>query len=83
LKNRIDDGRWHRLKIMRKRRVGVLQVDKNRPVKGKSAKGSQVLNTDGYLWIGNEYFKYIFKSKKKKNLFWSPKIVRPIKNQQL
>jgi hypothetical protein len=37
---------------MRKRRVGVLQIDKNRPVKGKSAKGSQILNTDGYLWIG-------------------------------
>ena len=58
-KNRIDDGRWHRLKIMRKRRIGVLQVDKNRPVRGKSAKGSQVLNTDGYLWIGEKYLQYI------------------------
>jgi len=37
---------------MRKRRIGVLQVDKNRPVRGKSAKGAQVLNTDGYIWIG-------------------------------
>ena len=52
LQTRLDDGRWHRIKVMRKRRVGVLQVDKNRPIKGKSAKGSQVLNTDGYLWIG-------------------------------
>lgn len=53
--SRIDDGRWHRIKVMRKRRVGILQVDKNRPVRGKSAKGATVLNTDGNIWIGGKH----------------------------
>ena len=52
LQFRIDDGRWHRIRILRKRRIGILQVDKNKPVKLRSPKGASVLNTDGILWIG-------------------------------
>ena len=50
---RIDDGRWHRVKVLRKRRIGVLQVDKMRPSRGKSEPGASILNTDGKIWIGN------------------------------
>ena len=49
---RIDDGRWHKLRVLRKRRIGILQVDKDRPVRGRAEKGATVLNTDGKLWIG-------------------------------
>ena len=52
LQFRIDDGRWHRIRILRKRRIGILQVDKNKPVKLRSPKGASVLNTDGIIWIG-------------------------------
>jgi len=51
-KTRIDDGRWHRIQILRKRRVGILQVDKNRPVRDLSLQGTGTLNSDGFIWIG-------------------------------
>ena len=51
-KARVDDGRWHKLRVLRKRRVGVLQVDKERPERGRAERGATVLNTDGKLWIG-------------------------------
>ena len=53
---RVDDGQWHRIRILRKRRIGVLQVDKAKPSRGKSEKGASILNTDGKIWIGNHYF---------------------------
>ena len=49
---RVDDGQWHRIRILRKRRIGVLQVDKMRPNRGKSEAGASILNTDGKIWIG-------------------------------
>ena len=49
---RVDDGQWHRVKVLRKRRIGVLQVDKTRPSRGKSEAGASILNTDGKIWIG-------------------------------
>ena len=60
---RVDDGKWHRLRILRKRRIGILQVDKTKPSRGKSEAGASILNTDGKVWIGM----YI---SKKKFFFW-------------
>ena len=51
---RVDDGKWHRIKILRKRRIGVLQVDKTKPSRGKSEPGASILNTDGKIWIGKK-----------------------------
>ena len=48
----MDDGKWHRLRILRKRRIGILQVDKTKPSRGKSEAGASILNTDGKVWIG-------------------------------
>ena len=49
---RIDDGKWHRLRILRKRRIGILQVDKSKPSRGRSEEGASMLNTDGKIWFG-------------------------------
>ena len=54
LQTRVNDGRWHKLRVIRKRRLGVLQVDKERPERGKTDPGASVLNTDGKVWIGKE-----------------------------
>lgn len=54
-KMRVDDGQWHRIRILRKRRIGVLQVDKAKPSRGKSEKGASILNTDGKIWIGGKH----------------------------
>lgn len=53
-KFRIDDGNWHKIKVLRKRRIGILQIDKDKPVKTRSPKGGSVLNTDGIIWIGGK-----------------------------
>ena len=60
---RVDDGQWHRIRILRKRRIGVLQVDKAKPSRGKSEKGASILNTDGKIWIGKSinFKNFIFK----------------------
>lgn len=49
---RVDDGQWHTLVAHRRKRLGVLRVDNERPVKGVSEKGATTLNTNGKLWIG-------------------------------
>ncbi|KAK3873150.1 hypothetical protein Pcinc_021789, partial [Petrolisthes cinctipes] len=51
-KVRVDDGQWHRLVVHRRKRLGVLRVDQERPVKGVADRGSTTLNTNGKLWIG-------------------------------
>ncbi|XP_069999257.1 agrin isoform X5 [Penaeus vannamei] len=51
-KVRVDDGQWHTLVAHRRKRLGVLRVDNERPVKGVSEKGATTLNTNGKLWIG-------------------------------
>ncbi len=57
---RVDDGRWHKLRVMRKRQVGILQVDEERPSRGRSLAGggggggASVLNTDGKVWVGGK-----------------------------
>lgn len=59
---RVDDGQWHRIRVLRKRRIGVLQVDKTRPSRGKSEAGASILNTDGKIWIGKNNFHTLLKS---------------------
>lgn len=49
---RVDDGQWHMLVVHRRKRLGVLRVDNERPVKGLAERGSTTLNTNGKLWIG-------------------------------
>ncbi|XP_050719892.1 agrin-like isoform X2 [Eriocheir sinensis] len=51
-KVRVDDGQWHMLVVHRRKRLGVLRVDNERPVKGLAERGSTTLNTNGKLWIG-------------------------------
>ncbi|CAL4160851.1 unnamed protein product, partial [Meganyctiphanes norvegica] len=50
-KVRVDDGQWHHLVAYRRKRLGVLRVDKERPVKTLAAPGATTLNTNGKLWI--------------------------------
>ncbi|XP_064092109.1 agrin-like isoform X6 [Macrobrachium nipponense] len=51
-KVRVDDGQWHTLVAHRRKRLGVLRVDNERPVKGVAEEGATTLNTNGKLWIG-------------------------------
>ncbi|KAK7067338.1 hypothetical protein SK128_007891, partial [Halocaridina rubra] len=51
-KVRVDDGQWHTLVAHRRKRLGVLRVDNERPVKGMAEEGATTLNTNGKLWIG-------------------------------
>ncbi|CAL4097372.1 unnamed protein product, partial [Meganyctiphanes norvegica] len=51
-KIRVDDGQWHTLVAHRRKTMGVLRVDQERPVKGKAVYGATTLNTNGKLWIG-------------------------------
>ncbi len=51
---RIDDGDWHKVKVLRRRRTAILQVDNNKPARVKAPKGATVLNTDGKVWIGEK-----------------------------
>eukprot|EP00094_Tigriopus_californicus_P000322 TCALIF_00311-PA protein Name:"Similar to Agrn Agrin (Mus musculus)" AED:0.20 eAED:0.20 QI:0/0.36/0.34/0.86/1/1/23/48/1678 len=53
-KKRVDDGKWHKIRVFRKRRIGVLQIDDDKPVRGRAEKGASVLNTDGKVWIGGK-----------------------------
>ncbi|CAL4063227.1 unnamed protein product [Meganyctiphanes norvegica] len=48
----VDDGQWHTVIVHRRRRLGVLRVDRERPVKIVAANGGTTLNTNGKLLIG-------------------------------
>merc|ERR1712218_40459 len=54
-KTRVNDGSWHKIRVTRKRRRAVLQVDKKKPVTVTARGGSSVLNTDGKIWIGGKH----------------------------
>ncbi|XP_071744325.1 agrin isoform X3 [Lepeophtheirus salmonis] len=53
-KKRINDDKWHRLKVIRRRRTGLIQVDKLKPIRGKSGTGASILNTNGKVWLETE-----------------------------
>ncbi|RUS83809.1 hypothetical protein EGW08_008421, partial [Elysia chlorotica] len=48
----VMDGDWHTVRVMRNKRDGTIQVDKESPVTALSEEGTQQLDTDGYLWLG-------------------------------
>ncbi|KAG8193219.1 hypothetical protein JTE90_005566 [Oedothorax gibbosus] len=49
---RVDDGMWHSVTFLRKKRLGEIRVDKHFVVSNSSISGTADLNTDGALWIG-------------------------------
>ncbi|XP_066155435.1 agrin-like isoform X4 [Euwallacea fornicatus] len=49
---RIDDGHWHTVHVRRKKRIGMISVDGERIVRGRSTPGSKNLRTTARLWIG-------------------------------
>ncbi|GFY48023.1 hypothetical protein TNIN_260231, partial [Trichonephila inaurata madagascariensis] len=49
---RVDDGLWHTVSFLRKKRLGEIRVDKTHIVSNISESGATDLNTDGILWIG-------------------------------
>ncbi|XP_076059065.1 agrin-like isoform X2 [Oratosquilla oratoria] len=51
-KTPVDDGEWHVVRVIRRRRRALLKVDNHRPARGEAPRGASILNTDGYLWIG-------------------------------
>lgn len=52
---RVDDGQWHSLIAVRKKRLGTIQIDNDTLFSGTSDPGATVLNTDGNLWIGGSH----------------------------
>ena len=64
---RVDDGHWHKIRIIRKRRFGLIQVDNTPSVKKRSPKGASVLNTDGNIWLGKLNWAKFFSKKGKKH----------------
>ena len=52
IKVRVDDGRWHRIVAHRRKRIGVLRIDSEDPIKGLAPRGAKSLKTNGKLWIG-------------------------------
>ncbi|GFU04717.1 hypothetical protein NPIL_519981 [Nephila pilipes] len=49
---KINDGLWHTVSFLRKKRLGEIRVDKTHIVSNVSESGVTDLNTDGILWIG-------------------------------
>ncbi|XP_050313632.1 agrin-like isoform X2 [Anthonomus grandis grandis] len=49
---RIDDGQWHTIHVRRKKRIGMISVDGERTVRGRSSPGSKSLRTTAKIWIG-------------------------------
>ncbi|KAH1022933.1 hypothetical protein HUJ04_012244 [Dendroctonus ponderosae] len=49
---RVDDGHWHIIHVKRKKRIGMISVDGERIVRGRSSPGSKSLRTTAKLWIG-------------------------------
>ncbi|XP_076261775.1 agrin-like isoform X1 [Rhynchophorus ferrugineus] len=49
---RIDDGHWHIIHVKRKKRIGMISVDGERTIRGRSSPGSKNLRTTSKLWIG-------------------------------
>ncbi|XP_060515918.1 agrin-like isoform X3 [Cylas formicarius] len=49
---RVDDGHWHTIRVKRKKRIGIISVDGERVVRGRSSPGAKSLRTTSKLWIG-------------------------------
>ena len=52
-KHPVSDGRWHRVRVRRRRRWASVQVDRHRPERtARETRGRSRLHTDGKLYIG-------------------------------
>lgn len=49
----MSDGKWHSVIVERKKRLGSISVDGERPVRATADPGATILNSNGKLWIGN------------------------------
>lgn len=49
----VSDGNWHNAVVERKKRLGSIQVDGEKPVRATADQGATILNSNGKLWIGN------------------------------
>lgn len=49
----MSDGNWHNAVVERKKRLGSIQVDGEKPVRATADQGATILNSNGKLWIGN------------------------------
>lgn len=56
----VSDGNWHTAVVERKKRLGSITVDGEKPVRVTADPGATILNTNGKLWIG-EISIFLFK----------------------
>ena len=48
----VSDGEWHTVSVERKKRLGLIHVDDEKPVRVTADPGATILNSNGKLWIG-------------------------------
>ena len=65
MKVNVSDGHWHTAVVERKKRLGSIVVDGEKPIRVTAGPGATILNSNGKLWIGTVSFKF-------KNLLRSP-----------
>lgn len=49
----MSDGHWHTVVVERKKRLGSISVDGEKPIRVTADPGATILNSNGKLWIGN------------------------------
>ncbi|XP_046437323.1 agrin-like isoform X5 [Daphnia pulex] len=48
----VSDGHWHTVVVERKKRLGSIAVDGEKPIRVTADPGATILNSNGKLWIG-------------------------------
>lgn len=69
MKVNVSDGNWHSVVIERKKRLGSIQVDGEKPVRITADPGATILNSNGKLWIGMQQ-NYFILDGHKESLPW-------------
>jgi hypothetical protein len=52
IKVNVSDGHWHTVVVERKKRLGSIAVDGEKPIRVTADPGATILNSNGKLWIG-------------------------------
>jgi len=52
----VSDGEWHTVSVERKKRLGSIHVDNEKPIRVTADPGATILNSNGKLWIGNKNY---------------------------
>jgi hypothetical protein len=52
MKVNVSDGHWHTVVVERKKRLGSIAVDGEKPIRVTADPGATILNSNGKLWIG-------------------------------